>query len=49
MNDEFREFHKHALDEVTAFLGEPFTFNGSSYMGIINAITLSDELKEGGT
>jgi hypothetical protein len=48
MNSDFLNFHTAALAEVTAFLGSPFTYNGTVYTGVINAIELSNELVEGG-
>ena len=48
MSNDFLEFHQNALCEVMSLVGEPFTYNGTVYTGIINAQELSTELIEGG-
>jgi len=48
MNSDFVNFHANALAEVTNIFGSPFTYKGQSYNGVISALELSSDLKDGG-
>src|SRR4051794_16723677 len=45
---DFIDINQTALDEVTEFLGEEFTYKGAAYTGIINDVEFTGELMSGG-
>lgn len=44
----FSDFHEEALAEVISLLGSPLTYNGATYRGIVSAIGLSEDFRDGG-
>lgn len=48
MNSDFLSFHEDALDFANEYVGDSFTFRGSSYTGIISDVEITSVLENGG-